>query len=135
MFNQVFDNFRRATEATVRLQQEMFKTWLNLWPGVPTFSPAWGVQVQLSQKKWSEAVQEMLKRQEAVTKDHFQAGVQLIEKAFKLGEAKTLEELRARNLELWQKCFEDLRLVYESQLRGFETAMEKWAEMVTKPAT
>jgi hypothetical protein len=46
MFNQVFENFRQATEATVKLQQEMFKTWINLWPGIPVASPSWAEQVE-----------------------------------------------------------------------------------------
>ena len=135
MFNQVFENFRRATEATVQLQQEMFKTWINLWPGIPAASPSWGEQVQQFQKKWSEALGEMLKRQREVTGAQFKAGLQNIEKAFQIGEAKTPEELRARSIELWKKCFDDLRQVYETQLRGFEMATEKWAELTLKAAT
>jgi hypothetical protein len=135
MFNQVFDNFRRATEATVQLQQEMFKTWINLWPGIPTASPSWGEQVQQFQKKWSEALSEMVKRQREVTGAQFKAGLQNIEKAFQIGEAKTPEELRARSIELWKKCFDDLRQVYEAQLRGFEMATEKWTELTLKAST
>jgi hypothetical protein len=134
MFNQVFENFRQATEATIDLQQEMFKTWVNLWPGVPATSTSWSAEVREFQRKWADAVDEMLKRQRDVTGAHFKAGLQNIDKAFKLGEAKTAEELRAKSLELWQKCFEDLRQVYESQLKGFEGAMEKWVELTKKGA-
>jgi hypothetical protein len=112
----------------------MFKTWVNLWPGIPASSPAWGEQVQQFQKKWAETLGEMLKRQREVTGTQFKAGLQNIEKAFQVGEAKTPEELRTKSLELWRKCFDDLRQVYEAQLRGFEMAMEKWAELTTKAA-
>jgi hypothetical protein len=77
----------------------------------------------------------MLKRQREVTGAQFKAGLQNIEKAFQIGEAKTPEELRAKSLELWKKCFDDLRQVYETQLRGFEMATEKWAELTLKAAT
>jgi len=129
MFNQIYENFRRATEATVQLQQEMFKTWINLWPGNPDSSPGWGEQMQQFQKKWTELVGDMLKRQREVSGVQFKAGMQNINQAFKAGEARTPEELRAKSVELWQKCFDDLRQVYETQLHGFETAMEKWVEM------
>jgi hypothetical protein len=132
MFNQVFENFRKATEATVQLQQEMFKTWINLWPGVPMPSASWEEQVEKFQKKWGALLSDMVKRQREVTATHFNAGLQNIEKAFQLGEAKTPEELRAKSIELWKKCFDDLQHVYETQLLGFETAMERWVEMTTK---
>jgi hypothetical protein len=129
MFNQVYENLRRATEATVQMQQEMFKTWVNLWPGLPAASPAWSDEVQQFQRKWGQTLGELLKRQREVTGAHFKAGLQNIERAFQVGEAKTPEELRAKSLELWQKCFDDLRMVYEAQLRGFEMAVEKWTDL------
>ena len=46
MFTQVYENFRRATEATLQMQQEMFKTWINLWPVTPASPTFWGEQVQ-----------------------------------------------------------------------------------------
>jgi hypothetical protein len=132
MFNQVFENFRQATETTMQLQQEMIKTWINLWPGAPVTSPSWAEQVHRFQKQSAEAVGDLLKRQRDMIGANYKAGLKNIEKAFQLGEAKTPEELRAKSIELWQNCFEDLGKVYEAQLRGFETVIEKWSEMTTK---
>ena len=132
MFNQAYENFRQATETTVTLQQEMFKTWINLWPGIPVASPAFGEQVQQFQRKWAATVGNLVKRQREAIGAQFKAGQQNIEKTFQLGEAKSAEELRAKSLELWQKCFDDLRQVYDTQLHGFEVVMEKWAELTTK---
>jgi hypothetical protein len=132
MFNQVFENFRQATQTTVQMQQEMFKTWMKLWPGIPEDSHSWGEQVEQFQKKWAAVVSDLLKRQQEVTGAHFKAGLQNIERAFQVGEIKTPEDLRVKSIELWKKCFDDLRLVYEAQLRGFGTAMEKWIELTTK---
>src|SRR5947208_1997110 len=100
MFNQIFENFRQATEATVQLQQEMFKTWINLWPGIPASSSSGEEQVAQFQKKWAAALNDMLRRQREVTAAHFKAGLQNLEKAFQIGEAKTPEDLRAKSLEL-----------------------------------
>jgi hypothetical protein len=134
MFNQVFENLREATQVTVHLQQEMFKAWIKLWPGIPAATPSWAEQAQQFQKKWAKTMGDMIKQHKEVTEAYFKAGLQNIEKAFQLGEAKTAEELRAKSVELWQKCFDDLRQVYESQLHGFETVIEKWAELTTKSA-
>jgi hypothetical protein len=134
MFNQALENFREAAQTTVQLQQEMFKTWIKLWPGIPVAPPSWGDQVQQFQKRWAKAIGDMIKQHKEATEVHFKAGLQNIEKAFQIGEAKTPEVLRSKSLELWQKCFEDLRQVYEAQLHGFEKMVEKWTELTTKGA-
>jgi hypothetical protein len=132
MFNQVIDNFRQATEGTVQLQQEIFKKWINLWPGIPAATPNWPEQAQQFQKKWADTVADLLKRQREITEANFKAGLANIQKAFQVAEAKTPEEIRAKSLELWQQCFDNLRKVYESQLHGIEIAMEKWTGLMTK---
>jgi hypothetical protein len=134
MFNQVMENFREATEATVQMQQEIFKTWTKLWPGVSPATPTWGEQVQQFQKKWAETVGDMVKVHGEVMEARFKAGVQNIERAFQIAEAKTTEEMRAKSIELWQKTIDDLRQVYEAQLHGFEKVIEKWTEFTTKAA-
>jgi hypothetical protein len=134
MFNQVWENFRRATEATVQMQQEMFKTWINLWPVEPATPTFWGEKVQQFQKKWAEVLAEMLKKQREVTAEHFKAGLENLEKAFQLAESKTPKDLRAQSIDLWKKCFDDMQQVYEAQLRGFQLATDKWAELATKSA-
>jgi len=92
MFNQVLDNFRQATEATVHLQHEMFKKWIDLWPGIPVAASApFGEKAQEFQKKWADAFGDMLKRQREMTEANFKAGVQNIEKAFQIASAKTPE--------------------------------------------
>lgn len=134
MFDQVFENFRQATETSLHVQQEMVKKWVSLWLGMPTAIPPGPEKVRQIQKKWAEFIADLLKRQREVTEAQFQAGLDGIEKAFQLGEAKTVEEVRARTLELWQKCFEGFKRGYEAQVQEFQRALEKWTELVTKPA-
>ncbi len=134
MFNQVYENFRKATEATVQLQQEMFKTWFNFWPGAPTNAAFSGEQVQQFQKKWAEFFGEMVKKQREITAEQFKVGVQNLEKVFHLAESKSPEELRTQSIELWKKCFGDIQQVYEAQFRGFQYVTDKWAELTKKSA-
>lgn len=133
MFDQVFDSMRKATEETVQMQQEMFKKWLSLWPGFP-LPASWTEQVQEIQKKWVEAANDMLRRQREAMQGQFDAGLQNIEKAFQLCEAKTGEELRTKTIELWQKCFQSLRQAFEAQVRESQATMKKVLEMTTKNA-
>jgi hypothetical protein len=137
MFDQVLESLRKATEANVQVQQEMFRKWVSLFPGVPANAPLWGEQAQRFQqfqKQWAEIVTELIKRQREGVEASFKAGLQNIDKAYKIGEIKTVEEMRAQTIELWEKCFESLRQGYEVPLREFQAATEKWLQFVTKTA-
>src|SRR5262249_54300419 len=113
MFDPVFESLRKATETTVQMQQEMFKKFASLWPGVPGSQPAWTEQMQKFQKKWNEVFEETLKKQRDALETQFRAGLRNIEEAFRLAEAKDFEELRTKTLELWQKTFDALKKTYE----------------------
>lgn len=129
MFIQALESMGKVTGATVAMQQEIFKKWFGMWPaipGVPGFPAANTEQIEQIQKKWSEFVGDQLRRQREVFESQFKAGMENIEMAFKLGEAKTPEEMRAKTIELWQKCFDSLRQVSEAQIRETQAATEKW---------
>jgi hypothetical protein len=137
MFDQVLESLRKTTEASVQVQQEMVRKWISLWPGVPATAPLWGEQVlrfQQFQQKWAEVVNDMVRRQREVIEVPFNVGLQNLEKAFHLGEVKTVEEMRTKTLELWQKGFDGLRQAYEIPLREFQVATEKWIELVARSA-
>jgi hypothetical protein len=134
MFDEVFENLRKATDSTIQAQQELFKKWVSLWPGVPTSPAAWGEPVHKLQKKWAEIVGELVKKQREALEAQFSAGLRNIEEAFHLAEAKDPEELRAKTVELWQKTFDCLRQSYEAQVRDFQAAVTKWTELMTKGA-
>jgi hypothetical protein len=134
MFDPVFESLRKATETTVQMQQEMFKKFAVLWPGLPASQSVLTEPMQKFQKKWNELFEETLKKQRETLETQFKAGLQNIEEAFRLAEVKDFEELRAKTLELWQKTFEALKKTYEAQARDFQAAMGKWTELFTKGA-
>jgi len=134
MFEPVFDNLKKVTETTLRMQQEMFEKWVSLWPGVRPTQAAFAEPAQKFQKKWAEFYEEALKKQRDTLETQFKAGLKNIEEAFRLAEAKDPEELRARTTELWQKVFETLRQSSEAQLRDLQTFAGRWTELVTKGA-
>jgi hypothetical protein len=137
MFEQFFDSVRRATEFNVQMQQDLFKRWAALWPGVPAMPmmpPSFPEQFQAFQKKWAEAVNDLVKRQNQRYQEQFAAGLKQVEKAFKLAEVKDVETLRAQVLELWQKTIELLQQASEAQIRDFQAAVASFSEMYTKAA-
>jgi L-arabinose isomerase len=131
MFIQVLESMGKVTSATVAMQQEMFKKWFSLWPGLAANPPASAEQVEKFQKKWAEIVGELVRRQREVTEAQFKAGMQNIEKAFEVGAASNPEEFRARTIELWRKCFEGLRQASEAQIQETQVAIAKWFDLVT----
>lgn len=133
MFDPLFDSLRKATETSIQMQQEMFKKWIALWPGMTAIPPR-PEQFQQFQKKWAETVNELIKQRRESTEAIFKSGLENIEQTFKLGEVKNVEELRAKTIELWQKYFDSLRQAYEAQVRDFQTAMVRWGELMTKGA-
>jgi len=134
MFDQVFESLRKAADTTLQMQQEGFKRWVSLWPDVPSQQGSAGEQIQQAQKKWVEFVNELVKKQRETLEVQFDAGLKNLEEAFRLAEAKSPEELRARTNELWQKSFACLRQVSEVQLREFQAAAARWTDLVTKGA-
>ena len=135
MFQDVFENLRKASDSTIQTQQELFKKWASLWPGVPASPTAWGGPVQKLQKPWVEIVNDLVKKQREVLETHFNAGLRNIEEASPLVEVKNPEELRTKTIELWQKSFDCLRQTYEAQLHELQTAVSRWAALMTKGTT
>jgi hypothetical protein len=131
MFDQVFESLHKATESSIAFQQEMFRKWIGLWPGIPASAFPFG-ELQKFQKKWIEVVGELLKTQNESLETQFKAGLQTIEDTFRLTEIKDPEVLRAKTVELWQKTFDYLRQFSETQMRDFQSALGKWAEVMTK---
>jgi hypothetical protein len=132
MFDQVYQSMQKATEATIQMQQEMFKKYFGLFPGMPIPMAYPGEKYREFQKQWAAIVNEMLKRRRETVEAQFKIGLENIEKAFAIGEAKTPEELRAKTLELWKKSFEGFRQVYDAQMADFQAAFEKWFELTAK---
>jgi hypothetical protein len=131
MFEQVFESLRKASNSAIEVQQEMFKRWVSLWPGMNGSPPAFG-DPQTLQKKWMEVGGELIKKQRETLEAQFGAGMRNIEEAFHLAEVQNAEELRAKTVELWRKTFDCLRQTYEAQTRDFQAAVARWTELMMK---
>ena len=133
MFDQVFDNLRKNTEAVIQVQQDLFKTWTNFWPAVPASPAVWGEPLKYP-KKWAEIAGELFQKQSVSLEAQFSAGLHTLGEAFHLFEAKDPEELRVKTIELCKKTFDCLRQVYQAQVRDFQAATAKWTEVMGEGA-
>jgi type II secretory pathway pseudopilin PulG len=140
MYDQMLENFRKAAESTLQLQQEMFRSWAQQWhqqvPGtLAGLNPANGAGadgVRAVQKKLSETVTDLLTKHRETLDAQYRAGIRTIEDAFKVGDARDPEQFRRLTEALWRQSFDCLKNVAESQVRDTQAAFEKMFDVVAK---
>lgn len=134
-FEQVFEGFRKAGESALHMQQEVFRRWAVAGPGLAKPQLPGAEQAQKFQEEWSAVVAGLTRRCQGSWERQFKAGMQAFEQTFQLAEARDVNELRQKTLELWRKSFEWLKELAEAHVKDFQAAVEKWAEFVSKRAT
>src|SRR5271166_593989 len=113
MFDMILENYRKATESTMKLQQDVLRNMTMQWAqtfGLPFLGgsasgsampgAAWLEQLGDAQKKWGETVTDMLNKHRESLDAQYKAGIRTIEEAFKLGEARDPQQFRRLTEEL-----------------------------------
>lgn len=121
MFDQMMDGFRKATESSLQIQQEVFKQWMSAQPNMNGVS-ADGTRT--IQKRWMELTLEMLNKHRASIDAMYATGIQAIEQSFRVTEAKSSDEYRRIVDDLWRKLFDTLKGQLETQFRD----VQRWSE-------
>ena len=76
MLDQVLDNFRKASESSIQMQQDMYKKWMSQWPTTPPASGgALAEQMQTFQKRWLEQVTELMTKHREKLDSQYKAGI------------------------------------------------------------
>lgn len=130
MFDQVFENMQKATESTVKMQQEMFQKWAGGFPAAVPTMPNLMDAMSDWRKKWEESASDMLKRQKEMVDNNYEAGLKTLEEIFSVAEAKSPEEYQEKVVELYRKSFDSLRQLSEAQMNEFKAAADKWTELM-----
>ncbi len=125
MFDQMMDGFRKATESSLQIQQEVFKQWTQQWmsaqPNMNGGSAEWQRTIQ---KRWMELTVEMLNKHRTALDAMYASGIQAIEQSFRITDAKSSEDYRHIVDELWRKLFDTLKGQLENQFRD----VQRWSE-------
>jgi len=132
VFDQAFEGFRKATESTLHMQQDMFRQWTKFWPGFPKPQAEFAERAQKFQKEWARTVTETTRKFQESWDTQYKSGLQLLTDAFKVAETKEPEELRQQTEELWKKTFECFKGLAQAQVNDFQAASQKWIELLTK---
>jgi len=147
MVDKILENYSKAAESTLRLQQEMLRNWTMQWSpfGTQVFelpltgtstsasetpAPAWLGRLSTAQRKWAEAVTDMLKRHQETLDEQYRAGIRAIDGAFRVGEARDPQQFRRLSEELWRRNCEVLKTAVASQMHDVQSVMQKWCEAV-----
>ena len=135
MFAQLFESFRRASEATLQAQQDLFRQWVQQWPSTPVSSPGTaGEWSEAVQKRWLDSAKDSLNKRRELLDASYRAGIDLIEQSFRVGDAKSPEEYRQLVEDLWRKLSDNFKQRSEAQFREFQGAAEKWFQIARNTA-
>lgn len=130
MFAQLLESFRRASEATLQAQQDVFRQWVQQWPAMPvSTSGTAGEWSETLQKRWLDSTKGVLSKQRELFDSTYRSGIDVIEQSFRVSEAKSPEEYRRLVEELWSKLSETFKSQSEAQFREFQRAVEQGFEM------
>src|SRR5271157_640977 len=145
MVDMILENYSKAVESTLRLQQEILRNWTMQWStfGTPVFglpltgtstsasetpAAAWLEQLSTAQRKWAEAIADVLKRHQETLDEQYRAGIRAIDDAFRVGEARDPEQFHRLSEELWRQNCEVLKTAVASQMHDLQSVMQKWYE-------
>ncbi len=130
MFDLVFSTVRKATESSLQMPLEFFKTWsqqlLTAQPRVNGTPYEWGRQLH---RRSGEMVIETLHRHRESLDATYRAGIQLCQQVFRFSDARSSEEIRRASEELWGKLLDVLKQQSDAQVRDFQTWAGKSMEL------
>ncbi|MFO0888448.1 MAG: hypothetical protein U0790_04790 [Isosphaeraceae bacterium] len=138
MFEQIFDEYRKAVEQSFQMQREMYRQWMNGWPIKPPEVPDGAVarevkdQIHSYQRKWSRTLSETMDRHRESLNAQYKSGIEAIQSAFRTTEAKTPEEYWRLTQEFWRKSIDSYKTAYEAQSKYVQSLAEMWLEMITR---
>ena len=97
MFEHAFENLKKATESSVKLQQEMFQKWVEAFPAaVSPTSPMPADAVTKWRHSMEETTAEMLKKQKELVDQNYDAGIKALQDIFAVAESTSPEEYREK---------------------------------------
>jgi hypothetical protein len=135
VFEEVFQNIRKAAEANLKMQQEVLSQWSSLWPGIPTPQSAWVGQMQNFRKQSAGLISDLARKHRDVMDRQYKAAVESLDAALSISDASTPEEVRRRSEQLCRKTLDCVREMTEIQVREFRDAIAKWTELFSKAGT
>jgi len=134
LFEQVFDNVRKAAESNIEMQQDMFRKWNVVWPGFPQPQSAWFERVQKFQKVWAKTAKELVNHHREVLDKQYRLAQESLEEAFRVAQASDPEDCVEKCETLCRKSLEVLREAGELHVKELQDALNKWTAAAARAA-
>ena len=132
VFDQMFENLRKAVESQMEMQQELLRQWSTGCPGFPQPQTAWLERVQKFQKSWGKTVKELLDKHREVLNEQYGLAVDSLQEAFRVAQSSDPEEFAKRCEGLCRKSLDVMREAGELQAKHLQEAVSKWTEVAAK---
>lgn len=132
VFEEVFRNLRKVTEANLKMQQELFSQWTSLWPGIPTPQSAWIDKMRQFRTQWANSIAELAREHKKVLDSQYDSALQSLEAALSVTDASSPEELRRKTEQFCRKSLDCVRDMSESQIREMQSTITKMMDAITK---
>jgi hypothetical protein len=134
MFEQIFDEYRKAVDSSFKMQQDLYRQWMNNWP-VKTPDASEGTvedQIRSYQKQWNDTLAATLEKHREALNSQYRSGIEAIQSAFRTSDAKTPEEYWRLTQEFWRKSIDLYKTAFEAQGKYVQTLAQMWFDMVSK---
>ena len=135
VYEQVLDSMRKATESSLKMQQDALQQWTALWPGLPRVPTPQSVRkdnLLEFQRQWSNTVSDLAHKHRNTVDRQYQAALEALDEALRVGESSSPEEYRRRTDQFCRKALECMREASETQIKEYQDAMNKLSELVAK---
>ncbi|REJ88491.1 MAG: hypothetical protein DWQ34_21960 [Planctomycetota bacterium] len=132
VYDEVLDNMRKAAEANLKMQQDVFQQWTRMWPGFPSPQTMMLDKMRDFQKQWANTVSDLARKHRDTFDRQYQAALESLDEALRVTESTNPEEFRKRTEQLCRKTLDCLREVSEAQMKEFQDAMNQWSELAAK---
>ena len=112
--------------------------WTSLWPGLPGMSTAqsiWLDKMLEFRRQWSNTVSDLAHKHRNTVDRQYQAALEALDEALRVGEASSPEEYRKRTDQFCRKALECMREASEAQTKEYQDALNKLSELVGKVAS
>ena len=130
MFAQLLESFRKVSESSLNAGQEILKQWVqHAQPQSVGSASTPGEWNEAYQTRWAESASEALNKYRELFDATYKSGIELIERAFRVGEARSLGENRRLVEELWRRLSDTYKSQTEAQFREFQNATASWLAM------
>jgi hypothetical protein len=124
MFDQLFSTFRKASESSLQVQNEVFKYWGQQWAAMAPNGVAGPNDPTRNVKtRIMELGVELLHKHRQSLDAAYAAGIEIIEQSFRASDAKSPDDYRRLVDDLWRKVFDTFKAQADSQLDAFQ----KWS--------